>query len=132
MKKVIVTIEKDQSDSSYWARIESENGLIVAYGSSRAQLKEEIKNAWESHLEIHEYERIEYSKGYKFYYNYDLSNIFELFNELNISKLAELSNINPSLLRQYSKGIAKASDKRKKVIEKAIHQLGRELIEVKL
>jgi hypothetical protein len=77
-------------------------------------------------------EAVDHIEQYDFNYNYDLSNVFELFNELNISKIAELAKINSSLLRQYAKGIAKASEKRKDLIEKAIHQLGNELLQVRL
>lgn len=61
---------------------------------------------------------------------YDLQTLFEKFNVINKTVLAEKAGINSSLLRQYSCGLAFASEKQKLKIEKAIHEIGSSLLEV--
>lgn len=68
----------------------------------------------------------------KFEYVYDIASIFEYFGMLDATNLAKKIGMNPSLLRQYKNGIALASEKQKKRIENGLHQLGRELLEVRL
>ena len=49
--------------------------------------------------------------------------------EPKVSNIANKANINPSLLRQYKTGKAKASEEQAKVLY-AIHELGKELLSV--
>jgi len=58
---------------------------------------------------------------------YDISAFFDNFKFLNQSKIAQLTNINASLLRQYSSGNKFPSFKQTQKIEHAIHQLAKEL-----
>ncbi len=57
----------------------------------------------------------------------DLQGFFHLIPEVKISAIGRKAGINESLIRQYVSGKAVASEKRVKHIEKAIHELGREL-----
>jgi len=54
------------------------------------------------------------------------------FPQINISAFAAQIGINKSLLAKYIYGIKKPSRHREKQIEKALHDLGRELIAVEL
>lgn len=47
----------------------------------------------------------------EFLYQYDLQSFFDYFSFLNVSEIAKLAGINPSLMRQYSRGIKKAGEK---------------------
>jgi predicted RNase H-like HicB family nuclease len=67
-----------------------------------------------------------------FEYRYDMASFFDYFDLINISKLAKLSGINPSLMRQYKSRSAFASEKQSKRIQDAINKLGEELIAVRL
>jgi predicted RNase H-like HicB family nuclease len=67
-----------------------------------------------------------------FEYRYDISSFFDYFDLINISKLAKLSGINPSLMRQYKSRSAFASEKQSKRIQEAINKLGKELLAVRL
>ncbi len=58
-----------------------------------------------------------------------LSNILK---EINVSAFARSIGMNESLLRKYTNGIAKPSDKQLKRIETAIHELGNRLKKVKI
>lgn len=132
MKTIKVIIEKNYEESNFWARIEGDFGIVVAHGDKRDELEANIKSAFDYHLELDDKLKQEFSQGYKFEFVYDLESAFSLYDEIKISKLAKKANINASLLRQYAKGLAKASEKRKMEIEKAFHDLGRELLNIKL
>jgi hypothetical protein len=51
---------------------------------------------------------------------------------LDATGLAKKIGMNPSLLRQYKSGITLASDKQKQKIEHGLHELGRELLRIRL
>jgi hypothetical protein len=57
---------------------------------------------------------------------------FESGRMLDATGLAKKIGMNPSLLRQYKTGHTLASDKQKQKIEKGLHELGRELLSVRL
>ena len=65
-------------------------------------------------------------------YKYDIASIFDYCGMLDATNMAKKIGLNPSLLRQYKSGITVASDKQKQKIEQGLHQLGRELLKVRL
>ncbi|MDL2215264.1 pilus assembly protein HicB [Dysgonomonas sp. OttesenSCG-928-M03] len=65
-----------------------------------------------------------------FDYKYDIPSFFEDFDYLIVSKVAKRAGINASLLRQYKTKKAFASEEQTKKIEKAIHELGKEMMAV--
>jgi transcriptional regulator with XRE-family HTH domain len=67
-----------------------------------------------------------------FDFKIDVTDFFKLHNQVKQSLIAEKAGINPSLLRQYARGIKHPGIKQVRKIEKAIHQLGRELLQVRL
>lgn len=72
-----------------------------------------------------------YEKGEPDYEN-SIALAFKSFPEINISAFAKQIGINKSLLAKYIYGIKKPSEQRKKEIENALHQLGQELLTVKI
>jgi len=58
--------------------------------------------------------------------------LFEHFGMLDVTNLAKRIGLNPSLLRQYKSGLTFASDKQKQRILKGLHELGEELLRVRL
>ncbi len=68
----------------------------------------------------------------KFEYAYDLTVFFEEFSFLNQSKIAELSGINASLLRQYASGVKNPSAVQAKKIQTAIRGLALRLKNVQI
>ncbi len=62
----------------------------------------------------------------------EVAQIFSRLKEINVSKLAERMGINQSLLASYICGAKKPSQERKKEIESALHQLGKELVAIRL
>jgi hypothetical protein len=67
----------------------------------------------------------------EFEYKYDMQSFFDYFDWINVSKLAEKVGINDSLLRQYKKGLAFASEKQCAKIQDCLHQIGNELSTVR-
>lgn len=65
-------------------------------------------------------------------YNNTVATSLKQFPQINISALANQIGINKSLLAKYIYGIKKPSADRKKEIEKALHSLGKKLLEVEL
>jgi hypothetical protein len=47
----------------------------------------------------------------EFHYQYDLQSFFEYFSFLNVTEIAKRAGINPSLMRQYTRGIKNAGEK---------------------
>ncbi|MFI3258962.1 MAG: DUF2442 domain-containing protein [Rikenellaceae bacterium] len=62
----------------------------------------------------------------------EVAQTFNRLKEINVSKLAERMGINQSLLASYICGAKKPSQERKKEIETALHNLGNELIKIRL
>lgn len=62
----------------------------------------------------------------------EIAILFSQFPEISISKFAERAGISPLMMRHYACGTKKPSEKRKKQIEKALHEFGKQLTEVHL
>lgn len=129
---VIFILEKQEEE--YWVTV-SELPGCYASGSTIEEAIANVKDAVTEHIsglkemkepipEMFLKESIDYQV------KYDLQTLFEKFNVINKSVLAEKAGINSSLLRQYSSGLAFASEKQKMKIEKAIHEIGTGLLEV--
>lgn len=63
----------------------------------------------------------------EFVYHYDMQSFFNYFNFLNVSKVAERAGINPSLMRKYTSGVAKAGQKQYEKLSAAVKQFSNEL-----
>lgn len=64
-------------------------------------------------------------------YVYDVSSLFSLFRDINVSQFARRTGVSAEQLRQWRFG-QKASEARLREVEAAIHQLGSELMAVRL
>ena len=58
-----------------------------------------------------------YAKGITVEYRYDISGFFLAFPFINVTEFARSLDINPSLMRKYKSGIAKASERQKDLIQ---------------
>lgn len=63
----------------------------------------------------------------EFCYHYDMKSFFNYFNFLNVSKVAERAGINPSLMRKYTSGVAKAGQKQYDKLSAAVKEFSEEL-----
>lgn len=130
-EKAILILEK--SDDGYWVSIQDLPGCY-SFGKT---IEEAISNTHVAILEhisdLPEGEKVPemfLKNSIEIQVKYDLQTLFERFKELNKSALAERAGINSSLLRQYANGLAFASEKQKRKIQNAIHEIGSGLLEV--
>lgn len=131
-----VKVEKS-SDGLYWGSTQNIPGVVVSDGNSIEDLKTNLKEAVELYLETaEEYDKetfIKLNKGFDIEYDFDITGIFNNFEVLNKTEFAKKLGINPSLFRKYtSDKQTYISEKRAKDIEAGLHQLGRELLAIKL
>ncbi len=134
MKKIEVFVEK-ANDGTYWGSTQNLPGGVSAYGKSLDELKQNLKAAFKDYMEVgrelNEDYVTEIEKLTEFEYQLDITSFFKLL-PIKISAIAEKTGINPSLMRQYATGKANVSEKRAREIEKAIHELGEDLLSVSL
>lgn len=136
MKKVIEVYVEKHPDGTYWGTTQNIPGVVSSFGSSFEELKKNLEQAFRDYLEVAKDEgeewvaEVEKLKGFN--YKLDIKSIFKLLPEIKVSAVAKKAHINESLMRQYVSGKANASEERAKKIEKAIHQLGEELLSVSL
>ena len=72
-------------------------------------------------------------RRYELVFYIDIPSLFEWFSGiLSKSGVSKLTGMNASLIRQYASGIKSPSRKQAGKIEEALHNLGRELLEVNL
>ncbi|WP_372920478.1 type II toxin-antitoxin system HicB family antitoxin [Salegentibacter sp.] len=132
MKKIEVFVEK-ANDGTYWGSTQNLPGGVSSYGNSFDELKQNLKAAFKDYLEVgrklNENWVQEIEQLTEFEYQLDIASFFKLL-PIKISAIAEKTGINPSLMRQYASGKANVSEKRAREIEKAIHELGEDLLSV--
>ncbi len=119
--KLQVVLEKESG--VLWGRVSYDRELIVDSAATLQALERKLRKVL---LDFHELSDIEFS------YAYDLTVFFEEFNFLNQSKIAELSGINPGLLRQYASGVKNPSKEQANKIQTAIRDLAGKLRAVKI
>ena len=131
MAKLIKVFVEKADDGTYWGTTQNIPGVVTAYGSTLEELKRNLKVAFDDYLEVAEEEKEDWVKEIKkmtdWDYQMDLQAFFYLIPEVKISAIGKKAKINESLMRQYVTGKAAASEERVKLIEKAIHELGKEL-----
>lgn len=109
---------------------------ITSFGETLEEAKENAKDAIremidyykEAGKELNEPMKSFESGSVKFRYSFLLKYYFKEFAYLNVTKLASTLGINPSLLRQYDKGLAKASEEKYLEIRNGLKKVGKELL----
>ena len=91
---------------------EAISNLISFYEESKEELAKEGKTLPELEFTVH----------------YDMPSFFNRFNFLNQTKIAERAGINPSLLRKYTSGVAKAGQKQYDKLHEAVQALAQEML----
>lgn len=124
---VTVIIEKAK-DGYYSCYVEDDlPGFgLSGFGESAEAAKEDMMKAYQELKEIQAEEGKEVPE-LEFTYKYDMQSFFDYFSFLNVSKVAELAGINPSLMRQYTSGVANAGQKQYDKIRVAIGKISKEL-----
>lgn len=119
--KYVLIIEKGKG--KYLGRIYIEDNLIVTEATSIEILERKMKKV------IKDFHNI---KVPVFRHAYDMTVFFEKYNYLKQSKIAELTGMNPGLLRQYASGVKHPSPAQAQKIQDAVRALANELRSVSL
>ncbi len=131
MEKVIVVVEPTLTGFSAYV---PDLPITCTAGADWDDLKLHVLEAVDFHLDCLKTDNQPipacFQHSYTFDYRMDIQDFFTLFKPVKQSAIAERSGINPSLLRQYARGIKHPSLAQAKKIEKAIHDLGRELLKI--
>jgi hypothetical protein len=103
--------------------VEYKGNLITDFGDSIPELEEKMK------VLLWEFEEV-YPEMVQFEYQFDIYALFQRFDFLKISNVAEHAGMNPGLLRQYVSGAKNPSEEQAKKIERTLHKLAQELQKV--
>jgi len=134
MKNTVI-LEKT-TDGTYSAYLPDLPGCIST-GDSILDIKNSIKEAVDFHIEGMRRENLsipgEFEGDIILTYRMDLESLFEWFSGiLTKSGVSKITGMNQSLISQYVSGIKTPSSKQTKKIERALHNLGHELLEIEL
>ena len=126
----------EKTDAGYSAYLPDLPGCIST-GMTIVDIKCNIKEAIVLHIEGMRIENTPIPENFdgKFdlAYKMDVASLFEWFSGiLTKSGVAKLTGMNQSLLSQYVSGSKSPSVKQTKRIERALHNLGQELLEIEL
>jgi len=132
--KVLVVLEK--TDRGYSAYLPELPGCI-ATGEFLYEVRRTISDAVNFHLDGMRNEELPipdvFQGEFNLSYKMDLASLFEWFSGiLTKSGVSRITGLNQSLISQYVSGIKKPSSKQTKKIERALHHLGQELLEIEL
>jgi predicted RNase H-like HicB family nuclease len=135
MNRVLVILEKT-SGGGYSAYLPGLPGC-VSTGSTVADIKSSIKEAVEFHIEGMRLDNLpipeEFVQDFELAYKMDVASLFEWFSGiLTKSGVSRITGMNQSLISQYVSGIKTPSSRQTKKIERALHNLGQELLEIEL
>ena len=133
--KNIVILEKT-SDGGFSAYLPELPGC-VSTGESIDEIKTNIREVVDFHIEGMQIENLpvpdRFAGEFDLTYKMDVASLFEWFSGiLTKSGVSRITGMNPSLISQYVSGIKTPSNKQTKKIERALHNLGHELLEIEL
>ncbi len=116
-----LTIERHEG-KELWGRVEFNGNLITDFAETVTALEAKIKGL------LWDFEDLA-PEQVKFTHQYDIYAVFQKFDFLKISTVAEHAGMNPGLLRQYVSGAKSPSEEQAKKIERTLHNLAAELKE---
>ena len=96
---------------------------LSGFGETAEAAKEDMMKAYQEIKEMQQEEGKEMPE-LEFTYKYDMQSFFDYFSFLNVTKVAELAGINPSLMRQYTSGVTNAGQKQYDKIRVAVEIKG--------
>ena len=134
MKNVIVTVEK--SENNYSACIETLLGCVTT-GKTMNELKRNMYEAVEFHLEgmVEDGDDIpeQFNGEYRLVFRFDTKNLLSHYKGIfTNSALERLTGINQRQLQRYASGKTRPMRPQQMKIQKALHRLGKELLEVEI
>ena len=127
----ILRIIVEKTDTGFSAYVDKVPGCITV-GESLSEIKKNMKEALELHLEGLIEEKEEIPKAltgrYKIEIQLDVRQLFNYFKELNASAIAKRISMNDSLLRQYIIGNKSPSEKQSMRILIGVRDFGKDLV----
>lgn len=117
--KIPLTIERGEG-KMLWGRVEYNENLITDFAETISELEQKMKKL------LWEFEEVN-PESVEFEHLFDVSALFQRFDFLKISNVAEHAGMNPGLLRQYVSGSKNPSLDQAKKIEHTLHNLASEL-----
>ena len=119
MKKLIAIIEK--GDSEGYDIFASGDEPLFASGLTEQEARQTFLELIPEQAEYIKERTGQYPEWYsedlEVEFRYDMSAFFQCFPFINATELAKEIGINPSLMRRYRSGLAKASEKQKNLIQ---------------
>ncbi|MDR2064939.1 MAG: type II toxin-antitoxin system HicB family antitoxin [Prevotellaceae bacterium] len=132
-----ITVEVGKTENNYSAHIIVGDGICVATGKTFNELKEHMQDALDFHLHGMEEDGddipVEFSGKYELVYKFNTESILHYYNGIiTNAALERLTGINQRQLQRYASGKSNPKSTQIKKIEKALHNLGQDLISVNL
>ncbi|MFO7933637.1 MAG: hypothetical protein R6U78_06110 [Bacteroidales bacterium] len=127
MKKPEICFRIVKESEGYSATANSGERFMATQAENFEELK---KNIVESVNLAFDDEGFQYNMG-DITLEYDLESFFDFYRVINVKALSQRIGMNQSLLAQYIRGIKKPSPSQTRRILNGVHQIGRELSEVR-
>lgn len=132
-RKAIVELWDDGTFSIYVPDMEKHN--LNAQGKTVDEAKVALFDAVKDYKEMYLSQGValpDELQDIEFEYKYDIASFFECFRWINVTQFAKRAGINDSLMRQYKKRLAFASEEQCSKIQVTINTLTNELSAVRL
>ncbi|MBY0480463.1 MAG: hypothetical protein K2Q21_03825 [Chitinophagaceae bacterium] len=125
MQNKIALVIESSSANSIFGRVSYEDNLIVDSAPNLEALAKKMKKLLKDfhHLK---------PESIEFEIQYDITGLFDSKNYLNATAVAEKAGISKGMMRQYTSGKKYLSHERAILIQKTIHDLGKDLQQTKL
>ena len=134
MKKIVAIIEKGEEDG-YSIYAADENIPLFSSGETEQDARTEFEQLVTEQAEFIKERVGQYPDWYDgnvvVEYRYDMSAFFLSFPFINATEFAHAIGMNPSLLRKYKSGLAKASERQKDLIQHKFEDIVRRLSQVR-
>lgn len=134
MKKNIIEISF--TGNNFSAHVPELPGC-VSVGDTPSEMKKNITDAIHFHLDGMKEDGdpipVSFTDDFELVYKFDAQSLLQYYKGIfNAPAFERLTGINQKQIHHYSSGLKKPRDSQKKKIEKALHDLGEELLAVKL
>lgn len=124
----VITVVIEKTDTGFSAYAKDFSGMATV-GENLSELKENINEVFEMQVEyLQEKDPSIKLEDYEICFTVDLEQFFDYFSVINKTAFAEhYAKVNPSLFRQYTKGLTPLSSDKLKQISRGLHKLADEI-----
>jgi len=132
-KKTAISVVIEKTSTGFSAYALEVDGLATV-GNNISEIKQNFNEVLQYHVEYlqEKGEKVKLT-DFEISYQIDLEQVFEYFTVINKTAFAEnYAEINQSLFRQYTKGLASLSSDKMQQISRGLHKLADELSDLTL